>query len=179
MSFDYKYMIMNPSMPRFSFCKKSKEAKSRISLHLHFFINSSRSWWISLECFTHWEATARICKNHPWIICKRLEVDPKLLSMIYMQVIWVFMSKIVIYCFCDCIKPNSGIRARLYAYRSVVKISEFYDLVWICYDFYKLYHGLIMINSKLFLKIVLTGDLGSTSVVDRLGIFFIIFWCID
>ena len=68
---------------------------------------------------------------------------------------------------------------RLYAYRSVVKISEFYVLVWINYDFYKLYNGLIMTDEKSFLRKILNVDMGSTSVVDLLGIFLIILWCVD
>ena len=90
---------------------------------------TSFSWWIPVECFTLEEQLLRISDRCLRIILKGQIRSLEFLFTIYMLLFGFCMCKSVLPC-PRCVKnPTMVSEHRLYAYRSVVKISEFYVLV--------------------------------------------------
>ena len=90
---------------------------------------TSFSWWIPVECFTLEEQLLRISDRCLRIILKGQIRSLEFLFTIYMLLFGFCMCKSVLPCPAAFKNPTMVSEHRLYAYRSVVKISEFYVLV--------------------------------------------------
>ena len=90
---------------------------------------TSFSWWIPVECFTLEEQLLRISDRCLRIILKGQIRSLEFLFTIYMLLFGFCMCKSVFPCPAAFKNPTMVSEHRLYAYRSVVKISEFYVLV--------------------------------------------------